>query len=128
MWYALLYLMAGGIVGFLGGAWLSSARRGDEYFAARVLADTVRNVVHEFDPPRVANCPHPCCHQLLRLALEQYDLQTFGMLLSEEGEAASAASTLPAVSPAAEPTQPTAQTLSPPPPPAGCTSSKPPPP
>ena len=93
MWYALLYLMAGGIVGFLGGAWLSNARRGDEYFAARVLADTVRNVVNEFDPPRAAPCPHPCCHQLLRLALEQYDLQTFGMLLCDEGEELSTVST-----------------------------------
>lgn len=78
MWYVLLYVMAGGIVGFLGGAWLANARRGEEFIAARVLADTVRNVVHEFDPPRNSPCPHPCCHQLLRLALKQYDQLTLG--------------------------------------------------
>jgi hypothetical protein len=84
MWYALLYVMVGGIVGFLGGTWMASARRGEEFFAARVLADTVRNVVHEFDPPRTASCPHPCCHQLLRLALEQYDLHMLGSLVEDQ--------------------------------------------
>lgn len=73
MWYELLYLLGGGTVGFLGGALMAGARRGDEHLAARSLVESVRGVVDEFHQPQNARCPHPCCQQVLRLALEEYD-------------------------------------------------------
>lgn len=79
MWYELLYLLAGGTVGFLAGAMMANARRSDEQRAAQALIDTVREVVSDYNRTALDDASESRYLSILHSALEEYEAMHLGL-------------------------------------------------